>query len=313
MTAADLLPYRHRHRIVTFLHNRAIASIKETPPVRQEAAAGLMFLSMLRHTDVLMYLVAMKPIYRRLGPGLITIVNDGSLTIDDCDLLERHLGRTRFLRIEQIDTGCCPRGGTWERLLAILDHSREHYVIQVDADIVALGELREVADCIRRNRAFTLAGNPSASLETVGETSARVRRLWPGDPSIQPSAEQILDEMPDAASSRYIWGTSAFAGFPRGSGGRDRVSAFSTWMEGRLGRRWHHWGSEQVSSNFVIANAADPLVLPWSKYQCHEPPDYTVGTELNHFYGTFRFVNGTYRAHSRRAIAMLKNEERSRM
>ncbi len=279
--------------------------ILTSPPLRQDDT-GLMFLSMLRHSDVLMYLVAIKPIYHRLGPGLITIIDDGSLSADDRQVLDSHLGGSRFLPISQIDTGYCPRGGTWERLMIVLDLSLERYVIQVDADIVALGDLNEVADCIRENRAFTLAGDQTALVEDVFGASARVKRIWAdGADSVQPIAEQHLHEMPGAARLRYIWGTSAFAGFPRGSGGRETASTFSVWMEGRLGQLWHDWGSEQVTSNFVIANASDPLVLPWNKYQCYQPPEFTLGTDLNHFYGTYRFVGGAYRAQSRCAVSML--------
>jgi len=268
---------------------------------------GVMLFSMLRHSDVLMYLVAIKSVYSRLGPSLVTILDDGSLTKMDRELLQAHLSGIRFLHINAVDTESFPKGGTWERLLSILDLTNDHYVIQVDADIVALGQLEDVLGCIRENRAFTLAGNSVATVETVNETSARVRNLWTTPTSVQPAAESILDQMPDAAGLRYIWGTSAFAGFPQGSGGRERARKFSEWMRDRLGPLWETWGSEQVTSNFLIANCPDPVILPWEKYQCYEPPNYSVGIELNHFYGTYRFVGSAYRMHSRRAISRLRS------
>ncbi|HVA15651.1 MAG TPA: hypothetical protein VNF99_20560 [Stellaceae bacterium] len=282
-------------------HNRAIAEIARTPPL---CASGPepMFLSMLRHSDVLMYLLAIKSVYAQLGRGLITIVNDGSLTAADRRLLDHHLGRVRYLQIQDVDTTPCPRGGTWERLLAILDSARDHYLIQVDADIVALGDLAEVGECIRDNRAFTLGGDPSSRLESVGETSASARKHR--DPHVQLAAERLLDQMPGAGSLKYVRGCSAFAGFPRG-GNRSAIVAFSNWMEQRLGRQWHDWGSEQVASNFLIANCPDPLILPWPKYRSFFPGSELAGANLIHFFGTYRFMNGEYAAQSRRAIANL--------
>ena len=301
-----MLPYTWVRTANTLVHNRCIAAIRDTPRV-QAMDTGLMLFSMLRHSDVLMYLVAIKSVYSRLGPSLITVLDDGSLTKTDRELLRKHLSGIRFLHISAVNTESFQKGGTWERLLSVINLSDDYYVIQVDADIVALGSLDEVLGCIRDNRAFTLAGNPVAAVETAEGTSARVRNLWTSPDSVQPAAESILDQMPDAAKLRYIWGTSAFTGFPRGSGGLKKAYGFSEWMRGRLGPLWETWGSEQVTSNFLIANCPDPLVLPWQKYQCYEPPDYSVGTELNHFYGTYRFVGGAYRLHSRRAISMLRD------
>ncbi len=48
-----------------------------------------------------------------------------------------------------------PTGGTWERLIAIARLSRSHYVIQLDADTLAMGPLAEVAAAVRDGRAFT--------------------------------------------------------------------------------------------------------------------------------------------------------------
>jgi hypothetical protein len=301
-----MLPYTWVKTANTFVHNRCITAVTDTPCI-QAMNTGLMLFSMLRHSDVLMYLVAIKSVFARLGPGLITVLDDGSLTARDRALLQAHILGIRFLHINAVNTERFPKGGTWERLLSIVDLTNDYYVIQVDADIVALGRLDEVLGCIGDNRAFTLAGNPVALVETAEETSARVRNLWSSPNGVQPAAESILDQMPHAPRLRYIWGTSAFTGFPRGSGGRKKAYDFSKWMSGRLGPLWETWGSEQVTSNFLIANCPDPLVLPWQKYQCYEPPEYSVGTELNHFYGTYRFVGGAYRMHSRRAISMLRD------
>jgi hypothetical protein len=304
MMTADVIPYRLRRWLATTRHNHAIAAIEQTPPIKQ-AKSGLMFLSMLQHVDVRMYLVAIKSVYVRIGPASITIIDDGSLTSEDRRLLHDHLGEIRYIPIGEINTSPFPKGGTWERLLSIIDLTRDQYVIQLDADIVCVGDLDEVVECIRENRGFTLAAGRTSTLETLAETSA-VAKGWGEANTIQVASEQILDEMPYASSMRYIRGCSAFAGFPRGSDGRDGLLAFSDWLEKRLGRRWHEWGSEQVASNFVVANCSEPLPLPWSKYQSYDIERGSADTaSLIHFYGTHRFEHGVYTAQSRRVIATL--------
>src|SRR3954451_2509214 len=154
-----MLPYTWVRTANTFIHNRCIAAITGTPRI-QTIDTGLMLFSMLRHSDVLMYLVAIKSVYSSLGPGLITVLDDGSLTEMDRRLLQTHLGGIRFMSMDAVNTEGFPKGGTWERLLSVIDLSNAYFVIQVDADIVALGQLEDVSSCIRYNRAFTLAGNP---------------------------------------------------------------------------------------------------------------------------------------------------------
>ena len=81
--------------------------------------APLLFLTMVSHDDLLMYLVAIKSLYARVGEGSIVVVNDGSLTPDDIDRLNDHLGRPEILEAGRIETGPCPRGGMWERLMGL--------------------------------------------------------------------------------------------------------------------------------------------------------------------------------------------------
>src|SRR4029453_14567836 len=196
-----MLPYTWVKTANTFVHNRCITAITDTPCI-QAMNTGLMLFSMLRHSDVLMYLVAIKSVFARLGPGLITVLDDGSLTARDRALLQAHILGIRFLPFNAVNTERFPKRGTWERLVSIVDLTNDYYVIQVDADIVALGRLDEVLGCIGDNRAFTLAGNPVALVETAEETSARVRNLWSSPNGVQPAAESILDQMPHAPRLR---------------------------------------------------------------------------------------------------------------
>ena len=44
-------------------------------------------------------------------------------------------------------------------------------------------------------------------------------------------------------------------------------------MEAILGTSWFEWGSEQVASNFVVANSPNPIVLPLPTYSCFGPSE----------------------------------------
>jgi hypothetical protein len=290
-----------RRRFDIAWHNRRIGGVERTRPLAA-TRSGLMYLSMVCHRDARACLVALKSVAAQLGAGSYTLIDDGTLTARDRDLLARHLG-ARLLRAGDIDTEGCPRGGTWERLLTALDLTRGDYVVQVDADVVALGPLPEVAAAVAANTAFTLGGEATARLTSAADAAASAMRA--GHDHVQWDAERLLADLPGGGGLRYVRGCSGFAGFPRGLDGRARACALSGFMRSRLGRRWCDWGSEQVASNFVVANSGDPLLLPWPRYAGHDGGPVPADAALVHFMGVRRYAGGAFTAASRRAIASL--------
>ncbi|MBV8165903.1 MAG: glycosyltransferase family 2 protein, partial [Alphaproteobacteria bacterium] len=205
--------YRLRRKLARDRFERQTHAVRETPPLRP-VGAPLTFVSMVSHVDVSMYLIAIKSLYRRLGRGRILIVDDGSLTAEDCAVLAEHLGNPTIIGLHTLDTGRCPRGGTWERLVLILDRcAAGDYVIQVDSDTLAQAGLDEVAACVEANRAFTLGTRMGNAFCTLREAAARVADL-PGN-HIQMAAERAFATLPDADRRRYVRGSSGFAGFAR--------------------------------------------------------------------------------------------------
>ena len=71
-------------------------------------------------------------------------------------------------------------------------------------------------------------------------------------------------------------------------------------------RRWAEWGSEQVTSNFVIANEPNPLLLPYDRYLNFWNADLPGDARFAHFIGTYRFHRGAYAGATRKAISALK-------
>ena len=293
---------RLARKVAPRLHRLGIAAVERTAPVRTETT-GLTYVSQICHRDVRSWLLAIKSIIAGVGPGEITALDDGSLTDADTRLLTGHLPGLKIVPVTNVRTDGFPKGGTWERLLLILDLTAERYVIQVDADLLARSPLAEITAAIRGNRGFTLAGEASAALTSVAAAAARARQST--FDHVQLAAERVLDQMPGAEGLRYVRGCSGFAGFPRGSS-RDVVAILSAFMTAQLGKRWSAWGSEQVASNFMVSNSGpDPIVLPWRRYPAFGPQQDVSDAVLIHFIGSFRHDGGVYRRLSREIIRTL--------
>ncbi|GAB5349812.1 hypothetical protein [Alteriqipengyuania sp. 357] len=296
-------------RIAQARYNKAARGILETAPIvpRED---GVILFSMMGTRVLLPYLVAIKSVHAGLGQGRVVILDDGTLTVDDRELLAHHCGDPRIISIASVDTGQCPRGGTWERLLTILDLRRGDYVIQIDSDVVACGPMPEVVQAIADGRSFTLRGEVEAELM---DAAAIARQQQVYDTShVQGLIEQRMDRVsiPGIGDVQYVRGCSGFAGFAPCSAGRSLAEAFSAEAQRLLGNaKWAEWGSEQVTSNFVIANTPDPLLLPYDRYMNFWDEGVPPDARLVHFIGTYRYHRGTYARATRAAIARLREAQ----
>src|SRR3974390_3102678 len=82
-------------------------------------------ISMVSNADVQMYLLSLKSFYPKIGRGKIVAIIDRDMPRESRMVLERHFPGIRFVILEDIDVGICQRGGTWERIVHLLDHSRD--------------------------------------------------------------------------------------------------------------------------------------------------------------------------------------------
>lgn len=289
---------------------RGCRAVLATPPARVRDD-GVIIFSMIGTKVLLPYLIAAKSFQARLGRGRFAILDDGTLTGADKAVLAHHLGNPVITPISAVDTGPCPRGGTWERLLTILDLRRDAYVIQLDSDIVALGVVPEVAAAIDAGRSFTLRGEASAEilpLRDIADWATRNHGAGTGRKHVQSALEQAIDRIviPGQRELRYVRGCSGFAGFAPSGAGRGLAEAFSREAERLLGaKQWAQWGSEQVTSNFVIANEAAALLLPYDRYLNFWNEPIGPNTGVVHFIGTYRYHRGAYLDAARRAITAL--------
>jgi len=263
----------------------------KTPPVKLRAG-GLRIVSLLGRSDLTLYLLAVKSLYRQIGEGDMMILNDGSLRPEDVGRLREHLPALTVLENGEVPTGQCQRGNCWERLMLILDQSKSHYVVQVDSDTLTLDAIGEVVRCYKENRAFTLGTRLGQSIVNVEENAERIQNS--ASRHVQVEAERSLPRLQGTLGRKYVRGSAGFAGFPRGGNSRDTLEEFSVQMGRLLGDRWREWGSEQVASNYIIANCREAEVLPYPRYACFGPEMDAQQNAFLHFIGTHRYFGGVY-------------------
>jgi hypothetical protein len=285
---------------------RTAKNILNTRPLRLQGESPL-FLSMLPRRDFFAYLLAIKSLYAEVGQGRVAVINErgvidhNSLTEDDLAVLRHHVPGIEIIDFCAISTGRCPRGGTWERLVKIVELSQESYVIQVDADTLVSAPIPEVVKCWRANQSFLLGTGSGRTVLPAPETARMVQGWiktygWT-EPSICVVAEAALDQIPEAARRSYVHASSGFGGFGRGAFSLDELEWFSTHMSELIGARmWQEkWGSEQIGSNYMLANAPGAAVLPFPRYATFEPHLPPGDHAFLHYIGEYRYNNGVYR------------------
>lgn len=303
MPTVSSIKQRLRREYFRWLHHRAVQGVLKTAPLR----AGTMpfiLLSMVQKRDVLSYLVALKSFTGFANPQRIVVVCDPSIDAKDKEMLRRHVPHIELRAADEFAHPDIPRGGTWERLLAICSYARDSYVIQLDADTVTVGAPAEVLQAVANQSGFVLGEEAQQSLLTLAATSNNAKADEWGQLHIQGYSEACMAEVGLPASAMYVRGCSGFTGFPPSTSMLDQLLQFSACMSARTGeRRWSSWGTEQVTSNYLVANAAGTQVLPYPAYGT--PNAMNEDTVFIHFIGSMRFANDQYEKTSRKVIQRL--------
>lgn len=293
-----LLINRFVNKYKKYKFNNVISKIEQTLKVENISNEHFEFIvvSQIYSKALWMTLLAIKSFVQTVEVNVrIDLIDDGSLTVHDKEKILIHLPNCNIVNIKDIDVFTCPNGGTWERLHYILALSKDHYVVQVDTDTVTIGDVREVLECVKDNRAFIISG-PKWGKPIKSNEMASLARSW-NNPHIQSVSEGFFDQLDSIKMEFYCRGCSAFTGFPKGVDLQSHLIAFSKELESFVGKeRWKEWGTEQLSSNVMISLTSNPLILPWPKYQNHGFPfvKHDSNVSLYHFIGTHRFDNGLY-------------------
>ncbi len=290
----------------------ACAGVLDTSPVTLDPQSQVMLFTQLQHKDVLLALIAFKSFTARVRVGAMRILNDGTLTDDDLHLLASHLPGVQVLELAEVRRPTCPTGGCWERLLWIGRFNRDHYVVQLDSDTLAVDDLPEVQACITEGRSFVIGTWDEQDFETMIFRSQAARKYLAtrtGIRHVQALAEANFDKIDGCQELRYVRGCAGFSGFAKGSIDLAFVDDISRQMRAAIGDAWDRWGSEQVMSNIVVASDRRAVVLPHPKYcDCTRIAEGT--TSFVHFIGTCRFVGDTYRTMARQVIGQLRQRLR---
>jgi hypothetical protein len=77
-------------------------------------------------------------------------------------------------------------------------------------------------------------------------------------------------------------------------------------MASLLHARWAEWGSEQVTSNFLVACDPQAVLLPHRRYWNFNGSPLTPECMFVHFFGTHRFDADIYRCVARETAELLR-------
>ncbi len=286
--------HRFRAKIKKRYFDQRCKRILDTPPVGA-SNGGPVIVTQLISTDLFMYLVAIKSLFRQVGEGRIVVLLDKDWPRRSLELLERHVRPWKIAYVRDLGSQNCPKGGTWERLLAIAGLVEDDYVVQLDADMVTLQPVHEFVEHVGSGTSFMIGTWKGQEIEPVAASAERVKEN--SSRHVQILAEQRLYKLDNAENLRYARGQSSFAGFAKGSFSVDELETLSEQMQTLLGKeKWAQWGSESFASNFCVANAYKAAVLPWPKYASFNPRRDMGFREsaFLHFEGTNRFKQGVY-------------------
>ena len=281
----------------------ATMGIRTKAVIATDPRAEFILLTQLCSTDINMYLISVSSFCQYLKPKEIYVVAD-RMTSEECALLVRCIPGLKIIPIEDSRVDGLPTGGTWERIIAIHNLVNDYYVVQLDADTVTIQYPQEVAEAIETGVSFTITtkmGGKKLRLSQLHELVGEV-----DSDHVQVVAEKAFPSMRNAENRYYVRGCSGFAGFAKGSSRVVDLEEFSSEVQGKIGReKWYEWGSEQVTSCYIIANSENSVILPFEYYPYHVPGMDVSDVRLIHFIGDRRFEGGLYRSLSKQVIASL--------
>ena len=296
--------YNVQRRLRSFHFDFQIRGVIHTPPLKV-IDAPLTIFSMVGTGDVLMYLLSIKSFYSKIRKGKITAIVDRDMPERLRSLICNHLMGVRLVDLESLDPGKCQRGGTWERLVHMVDHSQHEFAIQLDADTLSCGpDLREIEDCVADNRSFCYRDPwPFPEILTLREMASESRKTKSNYIGIV--AERLFDRLPHCDERKYIRGSSGLAGFAKGGFERGELEEFHDKMARLLGDAWYEWGTEQCGSNYCIANSPGARVLPveYRTYSPDTPQALLTAAKFLHFVGAVRFNHGYF---AKRGLSVIR-------
>ena len=196
-----------------------------------------------------------------------------------------------------------PKGGTWERLSAIARYASGSYAVQKDSDTVTVNPVPEVIEAVISSIAFVLGGESDENLLPLVQMFEQAKAIEVSWGKIQELADLKMAELDRPADEKYVRGCSGSTGFPRSADMLLKLFAYSVEMRHLAGDRWAEWGTEQVTSNYLVANSQGVKILPLRK--CGKPNYATSEMAFFHFIGYTSYVDDIYKSTPRQIIQAL--------
>lgn len=283
--------------------NWEVNAISKTPAL-SPGKENFIALSMVHHRDVFPYLLALKSFARFLQPARVVMVADPTIDAYDRAVLRDHVPHIEIRDAKEFHRDGIPKGGCWERLTAISDYAQNDYVVQLDADTVALRDLPMVRRAIRQAYSFTLSTEDVQPILSCIEAAEWAKPRLDGQDHTQLTAEASLDRFDREGKFRYARGCAGFAGFAKGHINPELVRHISVRMSELVGSQWSAWGTEQFASNLIVCSSPNARLLPHPEH-CH-PGRMTDATAFLHFIGYVRFASGLYATTARQICRDLR-------
>lgn len=296
-----------KRRLANHQLQHTLKAVAKTPPIQAQPDSDVILVSQLHPRDLYGYLVAIKSVLYSFDRAAVLVVCDG-LTSGHKKTLADHIPQIQFQDIADVHYTGLQKEGTWERLVTLIRESQHRYAMQVDSDILALDRLDTVLDYIHSGVSFALTDRKTTGYQSLTAASQWIADHEKDSPHIQYLIESNLHHFPRADERQYIKATSAFTGFAKGSANLDQLIEFSEDAEKIAGGRWQEWGSEQISSNYLVANTPTHALLPRPAYVNHTPHESLDGAKLIHFFGTHRHYQGRYRRMAAQIINKLQEK-----
>ena len=267
-----------------------------TPSAKYRNCPSVTIVSMVGHSTLCMYLLAVKSFLKHFGYGTIEAIDDGSLTEEDKSLLSLHVPNIRITASKTVNTYDCPSYISWKRLFRVRELSEKSYVIQLDSDTVTVGNLVDVDALVQSNNGFAIGSKKWSKAVDVRFLNDIVSQ-WDSK-HVQARAEKcfhLIDFFKDG--TKYLRGCAGFAGYPKNFATIEDIRSLSASIESHVGPDWMNWGSEQTATLCLISKRQDSSILSWPNYQNYGFPktnELCESMNLIHFIGENRFVDSQY-------------------
>ena len=298
---------RGLHHLNKHFFEKNTNKVTDTPPIKYEKNSEVKIVSMLGHTQVNMFILALKSFVRFYPWVTIDILDDTTLINEDHSVLKHHIPGVNIISIDTIDTQDCPKRNCWERLVYIVEQSKNSYVIQLDSDTLTLNPCLDVYTAINNNQGFVIGGRPwTTSIST--KNMSYIASSWKNN-HIQVVAERALSSLNTTKNINYLRGCAAFTGFAKNSLEMAWLNSFSNEMTEAIGKeKWNQWGSEQLASNIILSNSEKAHILAWPQYQNFMFPETKSIPEnenLIHFIGSNRYKKRIYEKLAKQLIEQI--------